>query len=132
MKFKIGADFKEIKEVSRKILQCLNKRPLSEAFYFDVKLACEEAMVNAIKYGSKSGRDKTVNINCDITEQAVVITVEDEGRGFDYRNLPDPTRDENLIKAGGRGLFLIRNMMDKVEFNSKGNKVTMTKLFPKA
>ena len=131
MKFKISGDFKKVKEISQKILQCLNEKQLNDAFLFDVKLAAEEAMINAIKYGNESEVNKTVSINCDITKEAVVIAVEDGGRGFDYRNLPDPTREENLLKTKGRGLFIIRNIMDKVEFNSKGNKIIMTKSFPK-
>lgn len=131
MKFRIPNDFKKVKEVSGRILGCLNKKQANESFLFDVRLACEEAMINAIKYGNKSKGDKAVTITCDITKQAVVITVEDEGRGFDYRNLLDPTQDENLLKTGGRGLFLIHHIMDKVEFNSKGNSITMTKVFPK-
>lgn len=131
MKFKISGDFKKVKEVSSKILQCLNEKQVDEAFLFDIKLACEEAMINTIKYGNKFETDKSVNINCDITEETIVITVEDEGQGFDCKNLPDPTRNENLLKAGGRGLFIIRKIMDKVEFNSKGNRITMCKFFPR-
>ena len=131
MKFKISSDLKRIKEVSGKILRTLNKRKLDQTFLFDIKLAGEEATINAIKYGNKSQVEKTVSINCDITKEAVVITVEDEGEGFNFRDLPDPTKDENILKAGGRGLFLIRNLMDKVEFNTKGNRIIMTKLFPK-
>ena len=130
MKFKISSDLKKIKEVSGKILQGLSERKLSQAFLFDVKLACEEALINAIKYGNKSQAEKIVSINCDITKEAVVISVEDEGNGFNFRDLPDPTEAENLLKAGSRGLFLIRNIMDKVEFNTKGNRITMTKFFP--
>ena len=129
MKYKISNNFKEIKEVSGKILQGLNKRQVDESFLFDVKLACEEAMINAIKFGNKSKSDKAVSIDWDVTDEAVVISVEDEGQGFNYRDLPDPTKPKNLIKNGGRGLFLIHKTMDKVEFNSKGNKITMTKIF---
>ena len=129
MKFKIPSDFERVKEVSNKILQCLNKKQLNESFISDLKLACEEAMINAIKHGNKAEINKTVSVNCDITEDAVVVAVEDEGQGFDYRNLSDPTKDKNLLKIKGRGLFLIRKIMDKVEFNSKGNKITMTKFF---
>jgi len=131
MEFKLSSDFKKVKEISQKILQCLNKRQADESFLFDVKLACEEAMINAIKYGNKSRADKTVSINCDISKEAVIIAVEDEGEGFNCKDLPDPTREENLLKTRGRGLFIIHNVMDKVEFNSKGNKIIMTKFFPK-
>ena len=129
--YRISNNLHKVKEVSRKILNLLDERRLGESFIFDVKLASEEAMINAIKYGNRSSADKSVRIDCDITKEAIVISVEDEGQGFDYRNLPDPTKDENLTKGEGRGLFLIHNVMDKVEFNSQGNRITMTKFFPK-
>ncbi|NQT00097.1 MAG: ATP-binding protein, partial [Candidatus Omnitrophica bacterium] len=87
--------------------------------------------INAIKHGNQCAVDKKVSINWDLTEEAVVITVEDQGPGFDYKNPPDPTTEENLIKGSGRGLFLIRNAMDRVDYNAQGNRVTMTKFLPK-
>ena len=131
MNFKIPSNFKKVKEVSQKILQCLEEKQVDQSFLFDVKLACEEAMVNAIKYGNKSQNNKVVSVTCDIKKDAVVISVEDQGEGFNYKDLSDPTQDGDLLKARGRGLFLIHNIMDKVEFNVQGNKVTMTKFFPK-
>lgn len=129
MKFAIASDIKKVKEASEKILRCLNGRDLSDSFLFDVRLASEEAVINAIKHGNKGEAGKAVKIDCNVKEEAVVITVEDEGEGFDYKNLPDPTREENILKGYGRGLFLIHNAVDKVEFNSPGNKITMTKFF---
>ena len=131
MQFKINNDIKKIKQISNKILECLSSKQLSEDFKFDVRLACEEAIINAIKYGNKSNPNKSVNIDCHISQEAVAISIKDEGEGFDYKNLPDPTEDQNLFKNGGRGLFLIHKIMDKVEFNSKGNRITMTKFLPK-
>ncbi|MBN2097401.1 MAG: ATP-binding protein [Candidatus Omnitrophica bacterium] len=129
MEFRINSDLKRIKEASLKILAGLEKKQLDQGFLFDLKLACEEAMINAVKYGNKSNKDKTVSISCDIRDDAVVVSVEDEGNGFDYRALPDPTSGENITKTRGRGIFLIRQLMDKVEFNSPGNRITMTKFF---
>ncbi len=131
MEFSIPSNLSRIREISRRILQCLKEKKLSEHFLFDVKLACEEAIINAIKYGNKSRAEKVVRIKCDITDRSIVIAVQDEGLGFDYKNLPDPTEEKNVSKTGGRGLFIIRNVMDKVEFNSRGNRITMTKFFPK-
>lgn len=131
MKFSIPSDLSKIKQISTKILRCLNERKVSESFLFDIKLACEEAVINAIKYGNKSSPNKSVSVDCQIGQQSVVIAVSDEGPGFNHVDLPDPTTDENLLKTGGRGLFLIRKIMDKVEFNSQGNRITMTKFFPK-
>ncbi|MFC1631766.1 ATP-binding protein [Candidatus Omnitrophota bacterium] len=130
MELKINSDLKKIREVSAKILHCLNGKQLNDSFIFDIRLASEEAVINGIKHGNKLEFEKTVLINCDVTDQAVVVAVEDQGAGFDYKNLADPTQGENLIKGSGRGLFLIQNIMDKVKFNPRGNRITMTKFFP--
>lgn len=129
IKFRIPSDIKKVKQASQKIQACLDSRNLVQASIFDVQLAVEEAIVNAIRHGNKSQLKKTVHIDCEINDEAIVIAVEDEGQGFDVSNLPDPTAGENLLKPGGRGLLIIRNKMDKVEFNSKGNKIIMTKFF---
>lgn len=130
MKFEITSDLKKIRQASQRILECLNDRQVDEGFVFDVKLACEEALINAVKHGNQFQADKIVKIDCQLTEASIVIAIEDKGKGFDYKNLPDPTKRENLLKAGKRGLFLIRQAMDKVDFNLQGNKITMTKFFP--
>lgn len=130
MQLIIPSSVKEIKKVSNTILTTLNGSPQAQdSFLFDVRLACEETLINAIKHGNKKDKEKKVIINFDVTEKGVVISVEDEGQGYNYHQLPDPRHVSNLLRTGGRGLFLIRKMMDKIEFNEKGNKITMTKYF---
>lgn len=72
-------------------------------------------------------RTRHVYLTVAISRTAVTFTVRDEGPGFDTNQLPDPTAPENVAKVNGRGLFLIRTFMDEIQFNAKGNEVTMTK-----
>lgn len=129
MEIIVPTNIREIKKVSNAILNALDGSQATDSFIFDVRLACEEALINAIKHGNKNQKDKKIVVNFDITDKSVVISVEDEGQGYNYQQLPDPRHVSNLLRTGGRGLFLIRKMMDKIEFNEKGTKITMTKYF---
>ena len=94
---------------------------------FGVRLSLEEAMVNAIKHGNRMEPDKQVYIACELTDDEVTVVIEDQGEGFKLEEVPDPTDDDNLEKPGGRGIMLIRSFMNGVEYNDKGNRLTMRK-----
>ena len=96
---------------------------------FSIKLAMEEAITNAIKHGNRFDRDKKVVIRWACNHTSFTMSVRDEGRGFDPKSVPDPTRPENLGLPYGRGLMLIQAYMDRVEYNDRGNEVTMIKRF---
>jgi len=81
-----------------------------------------------IRKSQKPYRDRRIFVEAKLSPEAARITLRDEGPGFDYRSLPDPTDRENLSRVSGRGVFLMRTFMDKTEFNEAGNEVTMTKL----
>jgi len=95
---------------------------------FGVHLAMEEAMVNAIKHGNQFADDKRVRVVCKLSNEKLYLQIADEGAGFRIDEVPDCTRDENLEKASGRGIMLMRNFMTCVEYNAAGNCVTMEKL----
>ena len=107
-----------------KILEDLGYPPRD---VFGVRLALEEALVNAIKHGNGMDPDKTVRIDCRINLQTVRIEIEDEGDGFEPDLVPDPTDPDNLEKPCGRGLMLMRSFMSRIEFNDVGNRVTLEK-----
>ncbi len=90
-------------------------------------IALDEAFVNAVKHGNKNDPSKIVRISADLTPQEARFTIEDEGEGFDPATIPDPLDPANLFKASGRGVLLIYNIMDKVEYNERGNRLTMVK-----
>lgn len=94
---------------------------------FGVHLALEEAVVNAIKHGNKLDPRKQVNISCRISRDQFWISIADEGEGFDPHAVPDCTDDEHIHMPNGRGLLLMRCYMNHVEYNDRGNAVTMEK-----
>jgi serine/threonine-protein kinase RsbW len=87
------------------------------------RVGVTEALANAVLYGNRSDPNKTVRIEVLLDRQHVEVLVADEGSGFDPESVPDPTRPENITEPGGRGLFLIRHLMDEMEFNERGNAV---------
>ncbi len=114
-------------EVQEKILLLLEHFSYSPKDQFGVKLALEEAIVNAIKHGNGLDPEKQVHISCDVSADRMRVIIEDEGEGFDPNDVPDPTDFENLDKPSGRGLMLIRAFMSHVEYNERGNRVVMEK-----
>ncbi len=90
-------------------------------------IALDEAFVNAVKHGNKQDATKLVRITADLSAKEARFTIEDEGEGFDVTAIPDPRDPENLFKTSGRGVLLIYNIMDQVEYNERGNRLTMVK-----
>jgi serine/threonine-protein kinase RsbW len=88
-------------------------------------VALDEAFVNAVKHGNKNDPTKLVRITAELTPNEASFTVEDEGEGFDIRKIPDPCDPANLFRTSGRGVLLIYNIMDEVEYNAQGNRVRM-------
>jgi serine/threonine-protein kinase RsbW len=101
---------------------------LSPERRFNLIVATMEAVTNAIVHGNKSDREKNVEIWIDTTEDSIRVHVRDWGDGFDPELLPDPRHKENLLREGGRGVFLIRSLVDEVEFvrHQPGIEVVMT------
>ncbi len=123
----IPNDTAEAREVQERIIGLMeqNAWPMRECF--GVRLALEEAMVNAIKHGNRMEPDKQVFIACELTAEEITVVIEDQGEGFKPEDVPDPTDDENLENPGGRGIMLIRSFMNAVAYNDRGNRLTMIK-----
>lgn len=111
--------------VQSRVVELLEQYGFSGRDVFSVRLAMEEALVNAIKHGNQMDPDKTVRLECHVDEDRVRIVIEDQGPGFDPGSLPDPTAEENLEMPGGRGVMLIQSFMDNVQYNDRGNMITM-------
>lgn len=94
---------------------------------FAVRLALHEAANNAFRHGNRGDRAKHVWVRHRVTATEVHIEVEDQGRGFDPNQVPDPLVRENLLRPGGRGLFLMRMYMTWVSYNREGNRVTLAR-----
>jgi serine/threonine-protein kinase RsbW len=94
---------------------------------FGVRLALEEAMVNAIKHGHRGDPTKVAQLRWRVTPAWVLAEVEDQGEGFDPGAVPDPRAQGNLEQPGGRGLLLMRSYMNWVRYNPAGNCVTLAR-----
>jgi len=94
--------------------------------YGNLLIAALEATNNAITHGNKFNEDKHVEIIFAMDNEKILLTVKDEGPGFDYKNIPDPTSPENLENMSGRGVFLMSKLSDQIEFEDRGSFVKMT------
>jgi serine/threonine-protein kinase RsbW len=124
----ISSDPAEARQIQEDIERQLKTTEFSEKEIFSIKLALEEALVNAIKHGNNFDRNKKVHIAYNIRPERFDILISDEGSGFDPADVPDPTAVENLERPCGRGLMLMRYYMSEVSFSPSGNSVAMSKL----
>ncbi len=123
----IPSDTVEGQAVQERIVKLLEDLDYAPRDVFGVRLAVEEALVNAIKHGNGMDPNKSVHIDCRADAAQIRIEVEDEGDGFQLCEVPDPTSDENLEKPCGRGIMLMRAFMSLVEYNNVGNRVVLVK-----
>lgn len=99
---------------------------LDDDIYGNIMIAVTEAVNNAIKHGNASDKSKNVHLSLFLHDSLIKFIVKDEGPGFTYDNLPDPTSPENLEKPGGRGIFLMRHLSDEVDFKENGRVVELS------
>ncbi|HIP36784.1 MAG TPA: ATP-binding protein [Crocinitomix sp.] len=127
-KLVINSDIQKTSEVEKLIDKVCEDLHINEEIYGNILIAVTEAVNNAILHGNKEQINKkvTITVTQENNQTHIVFTVEDEGEGFDFTKLPDPTAIENLEKPDGRGIFLMKNLSDKVEFFNNGSKVSIT------
>jgi serine/threonine-protein kinase RsbW len=124
----IPGDPAVIRTVTDGVVQLLQDRLAVAGHEFDIELALQEALANAIRHGCHA--DPTESVECRVTYEStgdVLIVVRDPGPGFDFTRVPNPLEDANVLRASGRGLFLIRQLMDEVRFASGGREIQMRK-----
>ena len=126
-KVTIASDFDAARDVQERILRDVEQHGFGEEATFALRIALEEAMVNAIKHGNGLDPGKKVRIESKITAKRAEVVIEDEGPGFDRTNIPDPTHDDNLHKPSGRGILLIEAYMDTAQWSKGGRKLRMVK-----
>lgn len=114
-----------IAKVEKLIDDVCEECKVNEDYYGNILIAITEAVNNAIIHGNNRDPEKTFCVSCDITDSNMVFTIEDQGQGFDFDNLPDPTEPENLEKPNGRGVFLMKNLADEVNFEENGRIVEL-------
>jgi len=102
------------------------KYHLDDDIYGNIMIAVTEAVNNAIKHGNKDNSSKNVSISLSLEDGMIKFKVQDEGIGFDFHKLPDPTAPENISKPGGRGIFLMKHLSDEVDFKENGKVVELS------
>lgn len=125
-KLKIESSADNLRLVERLIEDVCEIYNVSEDNFGNILIAVTEAVNNAIAHGNKNNPEKSVQIGFENQEKKITFSVSDEGNGFDYNGLPDPTDPNNIDKINGRGVFLMKHLADKVEFNNNGKEVMLT------
>ncbi len=99
---------------------------IGDELYGNILISVTEAVNNAIKHGNQNEQSKVVALHMDQSNNHITFIIKDQGSGFDYTNLPDPTAPENIEKPTGRGIFLMRQLADKVSFEDEGSTVKIS------
>lgn len=117
----IKSDISELEKVKNFIVEIFKEYDLAQKYFNKIYVCVSEAVVNSIKHGNKNDENKTVSIGIDCDLKEINVLIEDEGEGFDIKKVKDPTLRENIKNESGRGIFIIKNLSDKLEYNDKGN-----------
>jgi serine/threonine-protein kinase RsbW len=127
IEFELPSDLSLMNGVLQYLLERVQRLGLIKPERSNLFIALDEAFVNAVKHGNKNDPHKLVKITAELSPKEACFTVEDEGDGFNVKEIPDPCDPANLFKTSGRGVLLIYNIMDEVEYNAQGNRVKMVK-----
>jgi len=122
---RLSSDPKNVSNVETFVERIAQKYRIAPDLYGNILISLTEAVNNAITHGNESDCSKTVEVKLKEDKNALSFQVTDEGRGFDYQNLPDPTSPENLTRIGGRGVFLMHQLSDRIDFQDNGSTVEM-------
>ncbi|ANQ50495.2 ATP-binding protein [Flammeovirga yaeyamensis] len=125
-KLKIPSLIENVRIAESFIDQARDEFNFNDDIYGNIMIAVTESVNNAIIHGNRNDKEKNVHLELDVTEKEISFTIEDEGKGFDFDALPDPTAPENIDKPGGRGIFLMKHLADEVEFSKEGRAITLT------
>lgn len=126
--FKINSALKDISSLIKELNEKWTEAGIDEQTIFSLRLALEEALANAVKHGNRCKQELNVDVTCQILPNSVELEVKDQGEGFNPEAVSDPTSQQAICKPSGRGLLLIRKLMDTVIFEDGGSRIKMTKL----
>jgi len=121
----IPSKFEAVGRVENLVDKVCTDLGVNEDFYGNVLIAVTEAVNNAIEHGNRFSPEMEVNVAVGDNRTEFCFNIKDQGEGFDYVNLPDPTAPENLMKENGRGIFLMKNLADEVVFEDSGSTVNI-------
>jgi serine/threonine-protein kinase RsbW len=128
VEFVIPSDLNEARHLQDLIEKQLRQCHYEDKEIFGIRLALEEALVNAIKHGNQMDHGKKIHVRYRILLERFDVGVTDEGSGYDPGDVPDPLSAENLERPSGRGLFLMKHYMTEVVVHAPGNRLTMCKV----
>jgi serine/threonine-protein kinase RsbW len=117
----LASRFENIEVAERVLLDLCRRAGCGGDSEYWLSTALREAMANAIRHGNRQDPSKTVRVECRVQGSVVTIRVEDQGDGFDEQDVPDPTDPANLLRPNGRGIFYMRQFMDRVDFGRSAN-----------
>jgi serine/threonine-protein kinase RsbW len=120
-----AAKAENISLAEKLIDEACQKHNVHESHYGNILIALTEAVNNAIHHGNRLDPSKQVSMGYEVKGDKIIFVVSDQGPGFDFEHLPDPTEPENIEKPHGRGVFLMRALADSVEFSDHGATVAM-------
>lgn len=121
----IPSDFEAVAQVEMLVDRVCNQLGVNEDFYGNVLIAVTEAVNNAIEHGNSKVITTEVKVAVGDNPSEFCFNVKDQGRGFDFDHLPDPTAPENILKENGRGIFLMKNLADEVVYEDAGTSVNI-------
>lgn len=119
----LNSTYEESEKVPDFVTDIQEKSQLEEDATGNLMLLLSEAVTNAIVHGNKLDENKTVEVEVQINSKKIVSTVKDHGKGFDPQAANDPLKEENLLKDSGRGIFLIKEISDSMDYLDNGTKI---------
>ena len=122
---KIKSDINEIHEVEKFIEDICDYYNINNSYFGNIVVAVSEAVENSIVHGNKQDPSKSINISFEANQKGIVFLIEDEGDGFNFENIPDPTDIQNNPEKKGTGIFLIKSLTDEALFLNQGRKVQL-------
>lgn len=126
IKISIPSLIENIKIIESFIDNAREKYPINEDIYGNIMISVTECVTNAIVHGNNLDVNKKVDLELHLDENQVEFVIIDEGKGFDFDHLVDPTAPENLEKTGGRGIFIMKHLSDGIKFEDNGRKTVLT------
>lgn len=117
--------YESITDLENLIEEIADKHQVSDDTFANMMTCLNEVVINSMVHGNKLDPDKKVIINAEVDSRRIIWTVTDEGEGFDFNHLPDPTAPENIENLTGRGVFIVKQLADQCIFNATGNEVEL-------
>ena len=130
--FEVPSSLDQLAGATRQLFDFLEGLDLNDSDRFDIRLSFEEVLINAMKHGNQFNAERVVKVTAAFNDKAVSIQIADEGKGFDHEHIEDPTDEQHLHEDHGRGVYLVKHLVDTLRYNAKGNGVEIIKSFGKA